>query len=280
MSNFSFLEYSFDPYQTNAENVYSSLNRLGFVQRNQHFSNQSSMWTQNHCIILLREAENVDNLHLSGIGIVRDDQSDFPKDYYEEECSMYITHDPAGLRILSMPEKNLSKMIQHGYRIVDKKSYETTGLEYFSGMVYNNTSSDVINFYEQLGFKFTRSSEKYNTLMSKNNRFTLLLSKNDDSKTVDTLYADTNDVFKTTRCYTAAGLDLKEYNISKENLNFGVALNHKIIGYNCAAFGNENSYSIENCVREPLRNLDFVFRTRKQYLHINEEVVEFHNATT
>lgn len=279
MSNFSFLEYSFDPYQTNAENVYSSLNRLGFVQRNQHFSNQSSMWTQNHCIILLREAENVDNLHLSGIGIVRDDQSDFPKDYYEEECSMYVTHDPAGFRILSMPEKNLSKMIQHGYRIVDKKSYETTGLEYFSGMVYNNTSNDVINFYEQLGFKFTRSSEKYSTLMSKNNRFTLLLSKNDDSKTVDTLYADTNDVFKTTSHFTVAGFDFREYNLSDTKLDFGSALNYKIVGYNCLAFGNQNSYTIENCIKHPVPGIDLIFRSRKQYLHIEEKVVETHYAS-
>ena len=107
-----------------------------------------------------------------------------------------------------------------------------------------------------------------------------MIGKEESANTIDTVYADTNDVFKTTRCYTASGLSLKEYNISKENLNFGVALNHKIIGYNCIAFGNENSYSIENCVKQSLQNLDFIFRTRKQYLHINEDVVEFHNATT
>lgn len=279
MSNFSFLEYSFDPYQTNAEDIYSSLNRLGFVQRNQHFSNQASMWTQNQCIILLREAEKIDTPYLSGIGIVQDDIVEFPKDYYDEECSMYVTHDPNGFRILSMPEKTLSKMITHGYHVVDKKSYDTTGLEYFSGVVYNNTSQDVIDFYEQLGFKFTRSSENYNTLMSKNNRFTLLLSKTDDSKNIDTLYVDTNDVFKTTSHFTVAGFDFREYDLSDTKLNFGASLNYKIVGYNCLAFGNQNSYTIENCIKNPIPGFDLIFRSRKQYLHIEEEVIETHYAS-
>lgn len=281
MSSFSFLEYSFDPYKSDPEDVYVALNKLGFVQRNSHTSGLYSMWTQNQSIILLRQSEEEKNFCVTGIGILLSEEhiNKFNMEY-DEECSMHVMHDPDGLRILAMPEKKLSKMIEHGYHVVDKRLYESPGIEFFSGLVYNTSNQTTMNFYQDLGFRFTKSSEKYNTLMSLNNRFTILMGKGDSSTLIDAVYADTNDVFKTTRCYTAAGLDLKEYNISKENLNFGVALNHKIIGYNCAAFGNENSYSIENCVREPLRNLDFVFRTRKQYLHINEEVVEFHNATT
>lgn len=280
MSSFSFLEYSFDPYKSDPEDIYVSLNKLGFVQRNSHISGLYSMWTQNQSIILLRQSEEEKNFCVTGFGILlSDDHIKKYKPEYDEECSMHVMHDPNGLRILAMPEKRLSKMIEHGYQVVDKRVYESPGIEYFSGLVYNTNNQKAMDFYQDLGFKFTKSSEKYNTLMSENNRFTILMGKEETANTIDTVYADTNDVFKTTRCFTASGLDLKEYNQSKENLNFGVALNHKIIGYNCAAFGNENSYSIENCVRRPLQNLDFIFRTRKQYLHITEEVVEYHNAT-
>lgn len=281
MSSFSFLEYSFDPYKSDPEDIYVALNKLGFVQRNSHMSGFYSMWTQNHAIILLRQSEEVKNFCVTGLGVLLSDEHiEKYNPVYDEECSMHVMQDPSGLRILAMPEKKLSNMIAHGYQVVDKRLYESPGIEYFSGLIYNINNPETISFYQDLGFRITKSSEKYSTLMSENNRFTLLLSKEESDNIVDTVYADTDDVFKTTRCYTAAGFDLKEYNLSKENLNFGVALNHKIIGYNCAAFGNENSYSIENCVKEPLPNLDFIFRTRKQYLHINEEVIEYHNATT
>lgn len=281
MSNFSFIEYTFDPYKQDPEDIYVSLNKLGFVQRNIHISGMYSMWTQNQAIILLRQSEDDSNLHVSGLGVILSD--DLIEKYgavYDDECSMNVLQDPDGLRILAMPEKKLSKMIEYGYQIVDKRLYESPGIEYFSGIVYNTVNARTMDFYQDIGFRFTKSSEKYNTLMSANNRFTMLMNKEDSSKTIDIVYADTNDVFKTTRCFTASGLDLKEYNLDKDKLKFGVDLNHKIVGYNCAAFGNAESYTIENCVRQPIPNLDLIFRSRKQYLHINEEVVEYHNATT
>lgn len=281
MSNFSFIEYTFNPHTEDPENVYGSLNKLGFVQRNSHVSDLYSMWTQNQSIILLRQSDDKPNFSITGLGVILADEvlSKY-KSTYDADCSMHVMHDPEGLRILAMPEKRLSKMIEHGYEIVDKRSYDTSGIEYFSGLIYNTVNPRTMDFYQEIGFRFTKSSEKYNTLMSENNRFTMLMSKTDSSGTIDTVYADTHDVFKTTRHFTVAGFDLKEYNLDRENLKFGTALNHKIVGYNCAAFGNSNSYTIENCVKQPLPNLDLIFRTRKQYLHINEEVIEFHNATT
>lgn len=281
MSNFSFIEYTYNPHTADPEVLYTALNKLGFVQRNSHVSGSYSMWTQNQSIILLRRSAEEKNFCVTGIGVIlSDDMLEKHGAVYDKECSMHILHDPEGLRILAMPEKRLSKMIEYGYQIIDKRSYETPGIEHFSGIIYNTVNPRTMDFYQEIGFRFTKSSDKYNTLMSENNRFTLLMNKLDSSGTIETIYADTHDVFKTTRCYTVAGLNLKEYDLDKENLNFGVDLNHKIIGYNCAAFGNSNSYTIENCVKRPIQNVDIIFRTRKQYLHINEEVIEFHNATT
>jgi len=280
MSNFSFLEYSFNYKITEPELVYGSLNRLGFIQRNIHTSGQFSMWTQNQCIILLRKSYDVIEPKISGIGILVDEDTltDFDMEF-DYDCSMNVFYDPQGLRILSMPEKQLSKMILHGYEIIDKKQYDTPGLEYFSGIVYNISSQDTLDFYEKIGFKHTKSSCDYDTLMSKNNRFTLLCNKTTKQNNINVVYTETNDVFKTTCHYTAANFKIKEYHLDKVSLNFGPDLNYKIFGYNCVAFGDKNRYTIENSIVDPIPNLDFVFRTRKQFLHINEESVKVHYAT-
>ena len=279
MSNFSFIEYSFHPDKHDPEEIFSSLNRLGFVQRNIHVSNKSSMWTQHQCIILLREHAHITVPCVTGIGFVVVEATLTDSYHFDEDCGMLVAHDPNNFRILAMPELSLSKMIAHGYTVIDKKQYDTTGLEYFSGIVYNTTDSNVIKFYENLGFKYTRNSDRYDTLMSTNNRFTLLLNKKNNTNSVNIVYADTSDVFKTTSYYTVAGFDSREYVMDKANLNFGTNLNYKITGYNCLAKGNKTSYTIENIVREPLPSFDLVYRTRRQYLHIEEEIVDTHYAT-
>ena len=279
MSNFSFVEYSFNPLNTDPEVVYSSLNRLGFVQRNIHQSGVFSMWTQNQCIILLRSTYDVSESKVSGLGIMlEDDIIDEFDAVFDYDCSMNVIHDPQGLRILVMPEKLLTKMIIHGYDTIDKKIYDTPGLEYFSGIVYNIDCKDTIKFYQSLGFKYTKSSNEYDVLMSNNNRFSLLCNNTSNKKVIGAVYADTNDVFRTTCHYVAANFDIKEYNLADISLDFGTELNYKIFGYNCIAFGNQKKYTIENSVLNAIPNLDVVFRMRKQFLHINEESLKAHYA--
>jgi hypothetical protein len=235
------------------------------------------MWTQNQCILLLRETSTVDEPAVTGIGLMADaDVASAANFYFDSSCGMCIAHDPNGFRVLVMPEKSLADLILYGYQAVDLRHYETAGLKYFSGIVYNTDNTDVIQFYRDLGFNCSKQSNKFSTLMSKNNRFTLLLNNTQKNNPVDVVFADTDDVFKTTSYYTVAGFDTKNYDLDKNSLDFGTNLNHKIIGYNCVAFGNAESYSIENSVKAPLLNIDLVFRTRKQYLHLEEKVVETH----
>jgi hypothetical protein len=280
MSNFSFLEYSFDPHIIDPETIYSSFNKLGFVQRNVHASGNASMWTQNRCIVMLRETPLASIPQITGLGLITENTAANSDYHFDEECGMLVAHDPNGFRILAMPEKSLLNMTTYGYQVVDTKQYDTPGLEFFSGFVYNGHNDAILNFYQNMGFTFTKSSNKYDTLMSKNNRFTLMFNKSYAPSSINMVYSDTDDVFKTTCHYAASGLNLAEYNIEKPMLNFGSSLNYKIAGYNCVAFGNENSYSIENSVCQPIPNIDLIFRTRKQHLHINEDTVEFHYAAT
>lgn len=279
MSNFSFLEYSFNPLITEPEYIYGLLNRLGFVQRNKHQSGVFTMWTQNQCIILLRNTHEVDQPRISGLGIMLDESDIDEFDVvYDHDCSMNVIHDPQGLRILAMPEKQLAKMIVHGYETIDKKLYDTPGLEYFSGVVYNIDCNDTVKFYQKLGFNYTKSFNEYDVLMSKNNRFTLLCNNTINEKTIGAVYTDTNDVFRSTCHFVAANFNIKEYNLTDVPMDFGIDLNYKIFGYNCIAFGDQKRYTIENSILGALPNIDIVFRTRKQFLHISEESIKAHYA--
>ena len=51
-------------------------------------------------------------------------------------------------------------------------------------------------------------------------------------------------------------------------------LNHKIKGYNCKAWGNENSHTIENFVPGVTKDIDLIVRQRSKYIHILEETVD------
>ena len=65
--------------------------------------------------------------------------------------------------------------------------------------------------------------------------------------------------------------DLPEFELI-QNENFGTKLNWKIHTYNCKAWGNENSYTIENMLE--FTNADLIFRQRKNYLKIKEHTVD------
>ncbi len=278
MVHFSFLEYTYNPLVDDEETIFSSLNKLGFVQRNIHSSLLYSMWTQNQCIIGLRKNLSIDKSKITGIGLT---SNDFIADNlairFDPECSMNVIEGCNGLRIILLDEENIANMIDFNYSVVDKKHYDTTGLEYFSGIVYNSAEQNVLDFFQSIGFKLTKQSEMYYTLVSGNNRFSIMLNKLKNNNEINNIVADTHDVFKTTSCMAVTGVKLKEFILDKLS-DFGKDLNYKIIGYNCAAIGNKESFTIENCVDAALPSLNLIFRMRKQYLNINEQLLELYHA--
>lgn len=278
MIHFSFLEYTYNPLVDDEEVIFSSLNKLGFVQRNIHASLLYSMWTQNQCIIGLRKNLSIDKSKITGIGLT---SNDFTFDEfavrYDHECSMNVIDGHNGLRLILLDEENISNMIDFNYSVVDKKHYETTGLEYFSGLVYNNYDESTLNFFTKIGFKPTKQSDTYHTLVSSNNRFSIMLNKTKSNNEINNIITDTHDVFKTTSCMAVTGATLKDFDLTT-SADLGQDLNFKIVGYNCAAVGNKESFSIENCVDNALPSMNLIFRMRKQYLNINEQLLELYHA--
>lgn len=275
MIDFSFIEYSFDPTVSDRETVHSNLNKMGFVHRSQHNSAPVGFWSQNQSIILLREIEDGLEPRISGLGfnvpaatleLIADSLS------IENSDTFSITLSNS-LRILFAPEDWTEMFLLNDYTLIDKNRYHTTGLEHFTGIVINDSGNDIVEYFESIGFKLSKTSDRYYSLVSLNRRFTVVLDRTKNDGKITSVVADTNDVFKTTACFTVTNVPLRKFEIDKKQLNFG-KLNHKIIGYNCLAVGNEEKFTIENFVDDAFGTTDLIFRMRKQVLHINEQTLK------
>ena len=272
--DFSFLEYTIDPSVSDLEETQSQLNRLGFVKRSQHKTAPISFWSQNNSIILLREHNSSKQPYVSGIGF------NFPvttlenmsRDLVLEDSSILSTTLENGLRILFVPEEYPEVFLLGDYELVDKNKYDSTGLEYFTGIILQNSTKSILEFFESIGFRLTKSSNQYFSLVSLNNRFTIMIDRfpKENKSIVSSVIVDTKDIFKTTACLTVTGAPIKKFNFDLSNLNFG-KLNHKIVGYKCIAFGSEEKFTIENFIENALGSSDLIIRMRKQMLHVSEQ---------
>jgi hypothetical protein len=275
--DYSFLEYTYNPEQLPTNIIEQRLKKLGFTKRTRNTQGNVAIYTQNLCILLLKTAD-IQDAGLSGIGFICDKDviNNVNAQLDPDDTGMYIVDNYAGLRTLLMPEQDFSDLRKSLQNIEKTTTSDEGGLTYVSGIIYNNTNARMRDFYQAIGFKFTRTGDRYFTFMSPNNRFTILMDTQNDDGKIPTIICDTNDVFITTANYVSNGVVLKKFDIPKQ-LEFG-ALNHKIKGYNCNASGNENSYTIENLIPNAAPNLDIIYRQRKQYLHISEKTLDTYYA--
>jgi len=273
--DYSFLEYSYNPELIQQETVEKRLNTLGFTKRTRNTSGAVTVWTQNLCILVLKEVQT-DLSGITGIGFnakqdVIDKIGAMPD---KDDTGMYVIDNCAGLRTLLMSEddfKDLRKSLN--YTEQNATGGNENGLGYVSGIIYNCTDARMRDFYQEIGFRFTKTGDRYYTFMSANNRFSILMDMQKNDGKVPSIICDTDDVFNTTANFVSNKVPLKQFDINPNDLDFG-EMNHRIMGYNCNADGNDNSYTIENLIPEAAPNLDIIFRQRKQYLNISETTLD------
>lgn len=278
--DFSFVEYS-APLEFK-DQLIQRLTILGFIPRVSHIKNDVTLWCQNHTIIMVNHCESVDTPGISGLGFITSQSTiDQIGAMLDPMTNMYRTVDSGSMKVLLAPVDDtigLQGALDENYILLDDSLRRTPGLKYISGIRYNSSNPRMMDFYQDLGFGFMRSSDRYNTLVSKNRRFSMMCNKASEQGLVSTLICDTNDVFATTAAFVAKNIKLVNYDIEQHSLSLG-KLNHKVIGYNCLAQGTEDSYSIENFIPQALPNLDIVFRMRKRYLNITEHTLDYHYDT-
>ena len=185
-----------------------------------------------------------------------------------------------GIKSYLLTEKQIhhfnSNLDEH-YDIIDAENKSLKHLNYISGIKMNGHNSNVIDHYTNLGFKYKDVSDNYGKLVCENNRFTIMLDKRTQQNNIPTIICDTHDVFDATAYFLSVGIDPETFN-HNVHMNFGQKLNYKTRAYNCRAWGNEQSYTIENFIKGLAPDIDIIFRQRNQYLHIHETTLDSYYA--
>lgn len=272
MSNAVFLEYRFNPEREPYQPLFERLTKLGFTQRSKHSVSNVEVWVQSRAILLVQP----DHLfsqegQIMGLGIV---SKAHPMDelsgvYLDELTDFYAKECDNGFKFYFTETESLT----HLYKVTNSAPAVTSGINAFGGLVISSTSPDLKNTLEQIAEK-QEHSEKYTKYIFKN-KFTIFL-KEDRDDGVELVVSETVDVFSTTSYISARDIrtvEFKDLDVSK----FG-NMAHKIIGYNCKPFGNEHSYSIENYIPKEDFNVNLVFRSRKKYIKIKEDTLDYYDS--
>lgn len=269
MADYTFLEYTYNPdcSETTDDIIHHRLNALGFSCKALHDSKLHGLWTQRQIILCVRKSD-VLLPGLSGVGF-NFSQSELNSRCmginFDPDTDMYVGSDSQGLRILGMPDE--ISLDDYNYtKPRDSQEAKHNGMENVTGLIYNS-HDDIHDEWQDMGFKFHNSER--NSMVSSNNRLSVMLRNSIHEQRVPAIVVDTHDVFNTTVNLLCAGIDTLKVPIT-EDLDFGDEMNYKIRAYNCIAIGNANSYSIEKFVPDALPGMDMIIRMRKRYMNLAE----------
>ena len=282
MAEFSFLEISYDPSVAETQYVEDNLRKLGFIHRTQHKSGKAGFWNLQSCIVLLRQDDSKRSACVTGIGFnaTKSDIENVGADH-DSDTDFSVINAGNGIKTYLLTEEQIhhfnSNLDAH-YDVIDAKTKSLKHLNYISGIKMNGHDINVIEHYINLGFKYKDVSDNYGKLVCENNRFTIMLDKRSGLNNIPTIICDTHDVFDATAYFLSVGIDPERFNHNVHE-NFGQKLNYKIRAYNCRAWGNEQSYTIENFIKGLAPDIDIIFRQRNQYLHIHETTIDSYYET-
>lgn len=273
IAEFVFLEYSFNPQRESTDHVEQQLTNLGFVNRANHHSHLVHIWIQHNCVLLVRQCD-CDRDGITGVGLMVD-QISTELSEFDNDISMEVTHDTSGTRIILCPGNDaLASIFNHNYSVCNTAAARTAGLQRFSGMVFSSCSPRQMDFYQDRGFKFTKSGHTHNVLVSQNRSFSMLFDKQNTDRMVNTIIMDTDDIFATTSYCAANQVEFAKY--ATTDVDRFEHMAHKIAGYNVCATGNPAAYTFEKMAPQALPGVNILIRSRKQWIHTDEQLLHRH----
>jgi hypothetical protein len=272
MSNAVFLEYRFNPEREPYQPLFNRLTKLGFTQRSKHSVSNVEVWVQARAILLIHPDYLFSQPgQIMGLGTVSKSHpmDELPGVYLDELTDFYAKECNNGFKFYFTETESLT----HLYKVTNSAPAVSSGITAFGGLVISSTNKDIKDTLEVIAEKVEKS-DKYSKYIFKN-KFTIFL-KEDSDEGVELLVSETVDVFSTTSYISARDIrtvQFEDVDVSK----FG-SMAHKIKGYNCKPFGNEHSYSIENYIPKEDFNVDLVFRSRKKYIKIKEDTLDYYDS--
>lgn len=279
MANFAFIEYSYNSSIENEDVVFDRLNQLGFSLRSKHNFQPVTFWSQGTSILMLRDDEQLPvSGQITGIGLVAS-RDDIVSHHDSVPCPVTdffkINFPVMGFNLYLLEEGTLGSLTELTYTRVDDDFYKVKGhnIMCFSGIEFDSDNERLKNVLESLGF--VDDSSNRNRFISPNKSFTVLFRFKGNNKATS-LICDTQDIFKTTASMSFNGVNFLKIDQEPEGFK---ELTHKIIGYDCAVFGNYNTHSIEKYIPiEPGFNASLIARQRKQFTKLEDTTFEYYDS--
>jgi len=272
MADVVFLEYRFNPEVDRYDLLAQRLVNMGFTHRSKHAVSNVEVWVQARAILMVKpDYTFASEGQIMGLGSVA---TNHPMDnvngvYLDADTDFYAYKCDNGFKFYFTDTDKLT----HLYKTTNNPTNTSSGINAFGGLVISTTSKDMLLLLNRIAEK-VETSEKYTKFIFKN-KFTIFV-KDTHNNGVELIVSETIDVFGTTSFVTARGIRTVKF--IAEDLSLFGDLAHKIAGYNCKAFGNEHSYSIENYIPKENFNVDLVFRSRKKYIKIKEDTLAYYDS--
>tara|TARA_B100000424_G_scaffold52588_1_gene37632 strand:+ start:3257 stop:4072 length:816 start_codon:yes stop_codon:yes gene_type:complete len=266
MSIVNFLVYK----TQNQGQTETELEKLGYAKVTKRNDYDCHFWHLNECIILVKGDPTYTGF--AGLGLVCSQESIVVSGAYYDDISTWHICNINGLELYLNTETGIESSITNFYTTINQKQKVLYGPTRFTGLVINNNAIPNFETFESLGFKKT-FGDNHNKLLS-SNHFEIMLDKT-NARENPTVYADTPDIFGNIAVLTLAGVDMKNYEQETYPTNLG-SWTHKIKGYNCAADGNQESYTIEKLVLNTPSYMDIILRQRRRKVTISETTLDYH----
>ena len=270
MAELCYLEYGVDP--ENLSQAHRDFHRAGFRLRSKNSTDTVRFYSQGSAVIMLRILDG-QAFDFIGVGLAGSpEEVRYIEGNLDTDTNFTVGSD-GHQRVTVIETHQVNELIEQQFEIQQQTDQKGAGINYFSGLVLPTRSKAVESVWNNLGFDISKRGDWSDTAISAKRRFTVMFADVERPLIV----ADTNLIFDVVSNYLLAGIESPDSQKPSENFNHPNAT--KARAYECAIFGNQESYSVEKYYPRALGNTDFVVRQRRQYIHIPEENLKAHYAS-
>lgn len=278
MSHISFIEYSHNPEHITLKQISERLRSLGLSQMTVNTHSGVTTWFSNYALVMVRTSDDLVTGGITGVGIVAnfDAVSEYADFHMDDDLGMLVTQDQYDNRLIVIPDdqRNVPETRAQYEQVDNVKGYIKPIITKFNGIIQESNSDQYQQFLLRMGFSAGFQSERYSVRLDQDYTAWILRTHSDNGMITGTI-VETDNIFDLIPKMISMGITMQPVHLKDIPRNFG-ELTHLVVGYRCAAMGNQDAYSIERRAIEVLPGWDWVVQMRVGKVHQKTELLDQH----
>lgn len=278
MSHISFVEYSHNPEHITLKQVSERLRSLGFSQMTVNTHSGATTWISNFALIMVRASDDLVTGGVTGVGMVVDFDavSEYADFHMDHDVGMLVTHDQYDNRIIVIPDdhRNVPETSAQYEQVENVTGYIRPIITKLRGLIQESHSDQHQQFLLRMGFSAGYRSERYSVRLDQDYTSWIIRTHSDSGQITGTIM-ETDNIFDLVPKLISMGVAMQPVEPDQIPRTFG-ELTHLVVGYRCAALGNEDAYSIERRAIQVLPGWDWIIQMRAGKVHQKTELLDQH----